>query len=88
MTKIAIPKKQKLNKEERVPVPYVKCSVCGCKTTSGLHQVRLKITEPARLVKNKVTGEMKRIPAKAIQKHFYMCTRCVEKGKPWPGKRP
>lgn len=88
MTKIIVPKKRKLDDTENVALPAVKCGVCGCLTTQGLHQIRLKLVVPGRWVKNKITGQVKRIPPVMQREDVYMCTICVAKGKKWPGKKP
>ena len=86
--KILVPNKRKLDESEEVVLPFVKCSVCGNPATQGLHQVRLIMVKPARMLKNKFTGEIKRMPPVMKREDVYMCINCVEKGKKWPGARP
>lgn len=64
----------------------MKCSFCGMQTATGLHQTRLDVVEKA--VIKVIAGRRMIKPAVMKQTDFYMCTRCVEKGTPWPGKRP
>jgi len=87
-SKIIVPKKRRLDETEEVILPCVKCSVCGNPTTQGLHQIRLIMIKPARLWKNKITGAIKRVPPVMKREDVYMCIRCVEQQKKWPGTKP
>ena len=86
--KIITPNKKRINDEEEVAIPFVKCCVCGSPTTKGLHQIRLIMVKPARMQKNKYTGNVRRIPPVMKREDVYMCINCVEKKKLWPGKKP
>ena len=88
MTKLIVPKKPKINEAEKVALPYVKCGVCGNLTTTGLHQIRLIMVKPGRLVKHKVTNQVVRVPPVMKRQDVYMCTKCVEGKKKWPGRNP
>ena len=86
MTKILTPKKREINETEEVVLPYVKCDICGNFTTTGLHQIRLKMIKPAYM--KKVDGQWKRIPPVMKKVDVYMCTKCVKEGKKWRGTKP
>ncbi len=51
MTKILTPKKREINETEEVVLPHVKCDNCGNFTTTGLHQIRLKLIKAAYMKK-------------------------------------
>jgi len=86
MNNLASHKPPKISEIEEVVLPMVKCGVCGNMTTTGLHQIRLAIVK--RGYPKKVNGKWVFVPAVAKQSDVYMCTRCVEKGRKWPGRRP
>ena len=86
--RIITPNKKHINDVEKVDIPFVKCCVCGIPTTQGLHQIRLIMVKPAKMQKNKYTGEIRRIPPVMKRLDVYMCINCVEKKKLWPGKKP
>ena len=86
--RIITPNKKHINDVEKVDIPFVKCCVCGIPTTQGLHQIRLIMVKPAKMQKNKYTGEIRRIPPVMKREDVYMCIACVEKKKLWPGTKP
>ena len=86
--RIITPNKKHINDVEKVDIPFVKCCVCGIPTTQGLHQIRLIMVKPAKMQKNKYTGEARRIPPVMKREDVYLCTNCIAQGKKWPGRRP
>ena len=46
------------------------------------------MVKPARMQKNKYTGNVRRIPPVMKREDVYLCINCVEKKKLWPGKKP
>lgn len=61
-----------LSKEEKIHADWVKCSVCGELTKTGMKQTRM-YKQP--------NGEM-------ITVNAYMCPKCIKRGELWPGVKP
>jgi len=80
------PKKNILKHDETIAVPIINCSLCNAPTVQGLHQIRLKLIRPAKVIK--INGKWKIRPAVMKRMDVYMCLDCVKKGKKWPGKKP
>lgn len=86
MSKIILPKKQKIDESEDIAVPAVKCSFCGNQTTTGMHQTRLEIVEKAET--KIINGKTYYKPPRTNRIDYYMCPSCIQKGVKWPGARP
>lgn len=69
-------------------MPLVKCDVCGNLTTSGLHQIRLKMVRKAYFKKDEITNQLVKVPPVMKRVDVYMCTNCVKGEKKWPGRNP
>ena len=86
MTKILVPKQNKLNDAEDIPLPMVKCSFCGNQTSTGMHQTRLQMIKKGEV--RIINGKQMHKPPVMKRIDYYMCPKCIEKGTPWPGARP
>ena len=86
MSKLIIPKKQKIDDAEEIVVPTVKCSFCNMQTTTGMHQTRLEMIEKA--VTKTILGKTWYKPPVMKRIDYYMCPNCIAKGIKWPGARP
>ena len=86
MSKIIVPKQQKIDDTEEIVVPSVKCSFCGEHTISGLHQTRLELVEQS--VTKIIDGKPWYKPPVMKRIDYYMCPNCVASGVKWPGARP
>jgi len=75
-----------LTKQETVYLPMIKCNICHNLTTSGLHQIRLMMIKKG--YPKKENGRWGYVPPVMKRVDLYMCTRCVEGGRKWPGQRP
>lgn len=62
----------KVEEEELVGAPSVKCCICNKECTKGLHRVKL------------VPKDKTQTPAIMERRDLYMCFDCFKEGKKWP----